>query len=172
MFRNEWICVKIGYLYSFVLYIHTSIIDMLAKYIAVISAAMLKFFAGPVTGVALGLSPVAIMLCSWSGMMLSIVLFVTVGEKVQRYWGDLRSERPKKKRFSKQNRRYVWVKQKAGLWGIALLTPILLSPIGGAIVSLAFRYPRTEIFVKMALSGAVCAILQTFFFVYVRGNLG
>lgn len=145
---------------------------MFAKYIAVISAAMLKFFAGPVTGVALGLPPVAIMLCSWSGMMLSIVLFVTVGEKVQRYWSTLRSERPKKKRFSKQNRRYVRIKQKAGLWGIAFLTPILLSPIGGAIVSLAFRYPRIDIFIKMAISGAIWAVIQTLFFVYVRGNLG
>lgn len=131
-------------------------------YFAVISAAMIKFFAGPATGIGLGLHPVEIMICSWVGMMISVTLFVFAGDWIQRQW-----KRPQKSTV-KSKRRYIKIKQKAGLWGIAFLTPALLSPIGGAIVAVAFRYNRQEILTKMAIAGAVWAVIQVYAFGAIR----
>lgn len=123
---------------------------------------MLKFFAGPITGVGLGLHPVEIMVCSWIGMMISVTLFVFAGDWIQRQWKSPR------KSSMKTKRRYIKIKQTAGLWGIAFLTPALLSPIGGALVAVAFRYDRREILIKMAIAGAIWAFVQTYVFDAIR----
>lgn len=123
---------------------------------------MLKFFAGPATGVGLRLHPIEIIVCSWLGMMISVTLFVFAGDWMQRQW-----KRPGRTSM-KTKRRYIKIKQSAGLWGIAFLTPALLSPIGGALVAVAFRYERKEILAKMAVAGAVWAVIQTYAFDSLR----
>ncbi|MFN4084446.1 MAG: hypothetical protein ACK4LB_00810 [Spirosomataceae bacterium] len=131
-------------------------------YFAVITAAMIKFFAGPVTGVGLGLHPIEIIVCSWLGMMISVTVFVFAGDWIQRQW-----KRPRKSSI-KSKRRYIKIKQAAGLWGIAFLTPALLSPIGGALVAVAFRYDRKEILTKMAVAGGIWAVVQAYAFNAIR----
>ena len=114
------------------------------------------------TGVGLGLHPLEIMICSWLGMMASVTLFVLAGDWIQKQW-----KRPRKSSM-KSKRRYIKIKQAAGLWGIAFLTPAILSPIGGALVAVAFRYDRKEILTKMAIAGAVWAVVQAYTFDAIR----
>jgi len=77
-------------------------------------------------------------------------------------------EKPKKKKkvFTKRNRRIILIKQRYGLIGIALTTPLLLSiPIG---VFLAVRYyPRSRIkFTYLIGSNIIWSFIYTSFYMF------
>jgi uncharacterized membrane protein len=142
------------------------------KYVSVITASMIKFLGGPLLGLGLGLKWYETAICSVIGMMLTILVFIYGGELINSVIKKIvPTKNSKKKIFSKSKRRIVGIKQKLGLWGIALLTPILLSPVGGAAVSLAFKYPKYEIIPKMFVSGIVWGIVQCLFIYYVKDIL-
>lgn len=139
------------------------------KYVSVITASMIKFIGGPLLGLGLGLKWYESALCSVIGMMLTIIIFIYGGELISQLINRFSKKTDKpKKIFSKSKRRIVKIKVNLGLWGIAMLTPILLSPVGGAAVSLAFKYPKNEIIPKMLISGIVWGILQCLFFYFVK----
>jgi len=88
------------------------------------------------------------------GGLLGIYFFAYLSERVISWiqeiisWAKRRrgiQEKPRKKKkiFNKRNRRIIHIKQKYGLFGIAISTPLLLSiPIG---VFLTVRYyPRSK----------------------------
>ncbi|WP_028668908.1 hypothetical protein [Runella zeae] len=130
-----------------------------AKYSSVIIASMLKFFAGPVTGVALGLEWWETVLCTIIGMMLSVVLFVFLGTAIQNLIARYRSQKPRL--FSKRTRMAVKVWKKAGITGIALLTPLLFTPIGGTLIAVSFKVSRFLIISHMLLWGVIWGVLFT-----------
>jgi len=124
---------------------------LLFKYLSVIFSAALKFVAGPLTALALGLTWYEAALCSAAGMMVSVLVFTYLGKGIQLLIKRWRKTPPK--RFSKSSRRAVRIWKRFGIIGIAALTPLLFTPIGGTIIAVAFRVPRREIFLWMAISG-------------------
>lgn len=124
---------------------------LLFKYLSVIFSAALKFVAGPLTALALGLTWYEAALCSAAGMMVSVLVFTYLGKGIQLLIKRWRKTPPK--RFSKSSRRAVHIWKRFGIIGIAALTPLLFTPIGGTIIAVAFRVPRREIFLWMAISG-------------------
>ncbi len=124
---------------------------LLIKYFSVALAAALKFFAGPLTGLALGLTWYETALCSAGGMMVSVVLTTYIGKGIQALIGRWRKAPPK--RFSKSSRLAVRIWKRFGIIGIALLTPLLFTPIGGTILAVALRVQRQAIFFWMLMSG-------------------
>jgi uncharacterized membrane protein len=139
-----------------------------AKYISVIAISMLKFAGGPLTGLALKLGWVETAICSVIGMMITISLIVFSGEFIQKIWAKFFPKKEKAKKFTKMNRLAIKTRRKFGLIGISLLTPLLFTPIGGAVLAVAFRYDKREIIVQMLISAVVWAIVQTLFFYYVK----
>ncbi len=136
----------------------------LAKYISVISISFLKFIGGPLSGIALKLSWFETILCSILGMMLavtSLLFFQAILKK-------LISKDKSRKKFSKTSRFAIRIRKKFGLKGIAALTPILFSPIGGTLLALAFRYNKMEILYYMLVSACFWAITETFFLYYFQ----
>ncbi len=125
--------------------------ELLIKYVSVALAAALKFFAGPVTGLALGLTWYETALCSAVGMMLAVVATTYIGKGVQALIRRWRKAPPR--RFSKSSRRAVRIWKRFGIIGIAVLTPLLFTPIGGTIIAVAFRAHRQSIFFWMLMSG-------------------
>jgi uncharacterized membrane protein len=121
------------------------------KYLSVITAAALKFFAGPITGMALGLSWFESALCSAVGMMLSVLVTTYVGKGIQVVLNQ-RRQTPVRK-FNKSSRLAVKIWKRFGIIGIAILTPLLFTPIGGTLIAVAFRVPRQAIFFWMLVSG-------------------
>lgn len=119
---------------------------------------LFKFIAGPVLGSVAGYSLLEIMLVTVSGMMSSVVVFTFLGEWLKRQW-DMRFSR-KRLVFSKKNRRIVRVWQKSGAAGVAFLTPLLLTPIGGTLVMTSFGVHRKIILSYMLIS----SIWWSFFF--------
>jgi sterol desaturase/sphingolipid hydroxylase (fatty acid hydroxylase superfamily) len=130
-----------------------------AKYISVVLASMLKFVAGPLAGIALRLKWWETAVCTVIGMMLSVVIFVFLGAAMQLL---IRRYRKQKARlFTKRNRLAVKVWQRSGMTGIALLTPLLFTPIGGTLIAVSFKVPRYTIILQMLFWGVIWGIVIT-----------
>jgi hypothetical protein len=69
------------------------------------------------------------------------------------------------KKFSKTTRIAVKAWHRFGLWGIAILTPIILSATGGALIAVSFRVRTRKVVSYMAIVHAICALLFSYFFV-------
>ncbi len=154
--------------------------DPIAEYLAVALASTFKFVGGPVAGISLGLSLLETTLCSAAGMMLTVFLITygnSWGRKLfhsplfrgwrQSRWGK-RMAPKERKRFTRMNRLGVKVKSKLGLWGLALLTPFLFTPILGTFLAIRFRFPKREILQKMLICGLVAGFIQTVAIHYLR----
>lgn len=148
--------------------IYTLIKMEFAKYVSVIAISMLKFAGGPLTGLALKLNWLETAICSVIGMMTTVVLIAYSSDTIQRVWEKIFPKKEKAKKFTRLNRLAIKTRKKFGLIGIAFLTPILFTPVGGAAISMAFRYEKKEILVKMLISAIAWAIVQTLFFYYLK----
>lgn len=132
-------------------------ITYLLKFLAIYVTCLFKFVAGPILGSAAGYSILEITIVTVSGMMTSVFFITYLGEWIKANW----SVKITKKRnvFSKKNRRIVKVWQKFGPIGIAAITPMLLTPIGGTIIMSAFRVEKKIVFTYMFISGLFWALL-------------
>ncbi|MEJ8758511.1 small multi-drug export protein [Pontibacter sp. H259] len=139
------------------------------KYLSVYLISMVKFFAGPVTGVSLGLSYTETVLFTVAGMMTSVMVFSFIGRAFSK-WMSARRRKQRKPVFSNKNRRIVKIWQKFGVTGIAFLTPILLTPIVGTVVAALFGAPRRHIFIHMLWSSVFWGVALTLF-VFKFGEL-
>ncbi|WP_028526286.1 hypothetical protein [Runella limosa] len=128
-----------------------------AKYISVVLASMVKFVAGPITGMALGLQWYETALCTVVGMMLSVVIFLFLGTAIQHLMNRYRKQKPTL--FSKRTRLAVRVWKKSGMTGIAFLTPLLFTPIGGTLIALSFKVKRPILLTQMLIWGSVWGVV-------------
>lgn len=119
--------------------------------------SMVKFILGPVGGYAAGIHVVTAMVSTFAGMMTVVVAVVYSGNwfrdrVVHRFF-------PARKRFSERNRRLATIWRKYGLAGVAALTPLVLTPIGGALVAVSFGGPRQKLLFYMLISAAVWSVV-------------
>lgn len=142
-----------------------------AKYVSVIAISMLKFAGGPLTGLALKLNWIETAICSVIGMMITVALIAYSSDVINRIRNKFFPKKEKPKKFTKLNRLAIKTRKKFGLTGIAFLTPIFFTPVGGAAISMAFRYEKKEILSKMFVSAVAWAIVQTLFFYYLKDFL-
>ncbi|NDK57530.1 hypothetical protein GWO68_16520 [Pontibacter sp. BT213] len=120
--------------------------------------SMVKFFAGPLTGVAVGLTYFETVLLTIAGMMTTVIIFSIIGRALSKWWAK-RQRAKNKPMFSKKNRRIVTIWNKFGVVGVAFLTPILLTPIVGTVVAALFGAPRKQIFIHMLWSSVIWSAL-------------
>lgn len=130
-------------------------IPFLLKFFGIFFVCLFKFIAGPILGSAAGFSIFEIILVTVGGMMTSVTFITYLGEWFKSYWNVKVSA--KKKLFSRKNRRIVKIWQKFGPIGIAALTPVLLTPIGGAIIMSAFNVERKKVLLSMFISALIWA---------------
>lgn len=117
-----------------------------------------KFIAGPVLGSAAGYSVPMTIFITVFGTMSSVFLFTLIGKKFQRVL-QLNVTR-KKQVFSKKNRTIVKLWRKYGEIGIALVTPLILTPAGGTLILVSFGTKKRKIYFHMLWSSLLWA---TFF---------
>jgi hypothetical protein len=139
----------------------------LSKYIGVALASSIKFVGGPLAGAALGMHWMLTAILSTIGMMVTVVLILYAKQFFDKLMGLFSKNKPRKK-FSKLTRYSVRIKNRLGLWGVALLTPFLFTPILGTFLALAFKYNKREIFLKMLVSGFLGGVVQSAFFFYIK----
>jgi len=131
--------------------------ETILKVATVYFSSMLKFIFGPLGGYAAGLPLVMTILVTVAGMMTVVLLFTFFGnwirEKITARFFK------KRNRFSKSNRRFVTIWKKYGLIGVAALTPIILTPIGGTLLAVSSGSPKDKIIFYMFISASVWSIL-------------
>jgi membrane protein DedA with SNARE-associated domain len=119
--------------------------------------ATVKFVLGPVGGFAAGLHFVTSFISTVAGMMTTVVVIVYSGN----WFRDrvINKLYPRRRRFSERNRKLVAIWRKYGLTGAAFLTPLLLTPIGGALLAVSFGGPREKIIFRMAVSAVFWSLV-------------
>lgn len=131
-------------------------------YFAVMAASSIKFVAGPLTGFGLGLTMIETILCTWVGMMTTVTIMLTIGRFLVQQISKIRVQKPKL--FSGRARYSVRVWQRFGIKGIAVMTPLLFTPIGGSLLALSFKVPTTRVLFFMAISGIFWSVVFTVMF--------
>ena len=129
------------------------------KGITIFLLTMLKFIAGPTLGYAAGFSFVVTVGITVGGMMSSVFLFTYLGTLLRE---KVLSRLFKRRRtFTKRNRRFVQIWKKYGLSGVAFLTPLIFTPIGGTVLLTAFGSPRPKIILMMLISATLWSLFFT-----------
>jgi hypothetical protein len=124
--------------------------ERIFKYCTVFLVSMFKFVIGPTTGIFSGLTIVESALLTTLGMMTSVFLFSFGGTAVRDWW--FTTFRHDRKLFSPRNRKVVKFWIRYGIKGLALLTPIVFSPIVGTLLAISFGEEKSRIFRFMLIS--------------------
>lgn len=132
------------------------------SYFAVMAASSIKFVAGPLTGFGLGLSMIETIVCTWIGMMFTVTVMLTIGRFLVQQIARIRVQKPKL--FSGRVRYAVSIWQRFGIKGIAVMTPLLFTPIGGSLLALSFKVPTPRVLFFMAISGIFWSVIFTVMF--------
>lgn len=129
------------------------------RFISIFVLTMLKFIAGPTLGYAANYSYLGTVGITVSGMMSSVFLFTFLGEVlrdkfIKRYFSP-------KKKFSRRSRRFVSIWRTYGIAGVAALTPLIFTPIGGTLMLASTGADRVRILLFMFISALFWALLIT-----------
>jgi membrane glycosyltransferase len=131
--------------------------EEILKAIPVYLSSMLKFILGPVGGYASGLNLITTILSTVFGMMTVVFVFTYSGNWIKvNIISRFRKKKPNK--FSVSNRRFVNIWKRYGLVGVAILTPILLTPIGGTLLAVSSGSPKEKIIFYMFLSASFWSV--------------
>ncbi|HEX7016820.1 MAG TPA: hypothetical protein VF191_15035 [Cyclobacteriaceae bacterium] len=141
--------------------------EELARAIPVYFSSMLKFILGPVGGYLAKLNMFTTILTTVAGMMTVVLAFAFFGDLIKKY--VINRYFPRKNRFSDQNKKFVRIWRKYGLVGVAALTPLLLTPIGGALIAVGFGSPRDKLIIYMFISASVWSVGLTLL-IYFLGD--
>lgn len=142
--------------------------EELAKAVPIYFSSMLKFIFGPVGGYFAGLNIITTILTTVAGTMTVVLGFT--------YFGDFLRDRVfrrffrNKKRFSERNRKFIRIWRRYGLVGVAALTPILLTPIGGTLLAISFATPRNRLIFAMFVSASIWSVVLSIV-IYFFGNI-
>ncbi len=132
--------------------------ELLLKLLSVTALSMFKFFFAPFLGAKTGLGIYTTFFACIIGMNLSVFIFSFFGDKIKMLVISI-FYRNKTKIFTSGNRRMVNIWQKYGLWGVAFLTPPLLTPPVGTLLASGFGEPRQRIVLFMLVSSILWGIL-------------
>ncbi|MFN3404335.1 MAG: hypothetical protein ACK40G_09605 [Cytophagaceae bacterium] len=142
-------------------------LEVIAKYMAVIGSSMLKFIAGPILGIASGLSFFETAILTILGMMATVSLLISIVGKSFRNWLVAKFYK-NRKLFCERNRKMVRIWRNYGLKGVAFLTPVLFSPIGGTLLATSFGESKRKIFFYMLASSVFWSIVFTFIIFMIK----
>ncbi len=144
-------------------------LKMLTEWLTIALSSAIKFFAGPLLGKVYGIPWWQTAICTFIGMMLAVILFSTVAKAFfDKYMKGLFNRDAR--RITPNKRRMVKVWSKFGISGIAFLTPILFTPIGGSIVAISFGETPWKIIRYMAFSAAFWAVVASLGIYYIPYN--
>jgi uncharacterized membrane protein len=142
-------------------------VELLAKYLTVLLSSTIKFVGGPIAGLATGLSYVETALFTALGMMTTVLVFTLLGNSLRQFLQ--RTIWKNKKRFTRRNRRFVYIWKRWGLLGVSFLTPLILTPVGGALLANIFGGPKKQIIMYMMVSAFFWGFAISGIFFSLRG---
>lgn len=132
--------------------------EEILKALSVYLSTMIKFIFGPIGGKAAGLHLITTMVVTAAGMMTVVVAFTYFGEFVrEKIINRIRKSKPRVEATDNQKGFF----KKYGLVGIALLTPVILTPIGGTLVAVSMSPNREKIILYMFISACAWSVILT-----------
>lgn len=130
--------------------------EEILKAIPVYLSSMLKFILGPIGGYAAGLTLTTTILATVAGMMTSVLGFTFFGDWLRdKVFHRFMKKKSPAQRFS----RFSGVWKKYGIAGVAILTPIILTPIGGTLLAISLGTPKDKLIFYMFLSAAFWSVI-------------
>lgn len=141
---------------------------VILKYLIIYVLSGVKIIFGPTLGAAYGFGVLETSLLSLAGMMTTIYLLSYFGLEIRNITLKIFGPRKPRKKFSPKNRRFVRIWNKWGVPGIAFLTPLFLSPIGGGLLVNALGGKRSEILKWMWIFGSFWAFALTLIMRYAN----
>ena len=141
--------------------------ELLLKAFSVYISSTLKFIFGPLGGKAADLNIFLTILVTIAGMMTSVTAIAYFGDFLRNRVFPVFKRKPTADAAlnEEENRKRLKWKafyRKYGLGGIAFLTPVILTPIGGTLLAVGFGSPRHKILVYMLISAACWSVILTF----------
>jgi membrane protein DedA with SNARE-associated domain len=133
--------------------------EEILKALSIYVSSMIKFIFGPIGGKAAGLHLITTMVVTAAGMMTMVVAFTYFGEFLRAK--ILHRFFPKKELEEKAPKKRSAFFTKYGLAGIALLTPVILTPIGGTLLAVGVSSNREKIIFYMLISACVWSVILT-----------
>ncbi len=138
----------------------------LLRAIPVYFSSMLKFIFGPLGGYAAGLNIMTTILTTVFGMMTIVFLFTYFGNWIRvKIFGRFKKRKINLARAERLAK--IW--KRFGLVGVAFLTPVLLTPIGGTLLAVSSGSPKDKIILYMFISASAWAVVFSLA-VYFFGN--
>ncbi len=133
-------------------------LDTILEFASVIALSSLKMLPGLGLGLVYQMSAFELFICLSAGGILGVFLFTMAGEQIRNYFKARRKRKGKERTKPvkiKKARRILRIWNKYGLIGVAILTPPMISPPFGSIISVAFRENRSRILIFMSISVVV-----------------
>lgn len=129
-------------------------------------SCMLKFILGPAGGYAVGLNLITTILTTVAGMMTVVFAFTFFGNWIRKnIFGKFKKRKVNVKRAARLEK--IW--NRYGLMGVALLTPVILTPIGGTLLAVSSGSPKDKIIFYMFVSASFWAVVISMA-IYFFGN--
>lgn len=116
---------------------------------------------------------VKVMLVSWAGGIAGNIFFVYLSADILRRIHNYRVKRNlihRKRIFTRANRRIIRIKQRFGLTGIALITPIIGTPVGAFLAEKFYKNKR-RVVIYLSFSVIFWSLLLYFVILLFYGNL-
>jgi len=132
--------------------------DSFLTFLGIYFLCWFKFLAGPLLGSAAGYSVIQTVFITITGMMSSVLIFTLLGTRIKLLLEGNFPRKPKPV-FTRKNRNIVHYWKKYGKIGIAFLTPILLTPIGGTLIMVSFGVKKRHIYTHMLWSACLWAVV-------------
>lgn len=131
-------------------------------------SCMLKFIFGPAGGYAVGLHPVTTIVTTVAGMMTVVFLLTFFGNWIRtKVFGRFKRRKVNLKRAE----RFAKIWKRYGLVGVAVLTPIILTPIGGTLLALSSGSSKQKIILYMFLSSSFWSVVISLAIYFFGGEV-
>lgn len=129
--------------------------EEILTFVSILLLTMMKFIAGPTLGYAAGFSYLTTVLVTVSGMMCSVILFTFLGKLLREK--VIKKYLTSGKKFTNRSRRFVKIWQKYGEIGVAVLTPVIFTPIGGTLMLASTGTKKGKVIFYMLFSAVFWA---------------
>ena len=132
---------------------------LILKIITVYFSSMLKFIFGPLGGKAAGLNIFLTMTLTVAGMMTVVTALASFGNFFRsRILSRFRKEKPVNQENNLQRGAFI---KRYGLAGIAFLTPLILTPIGGTLLAISIVNSKPKVIAYMLSSAVFWSVVMT-----------
>ena len=144
------------------------------KELTIILFSTFKFAATfPVAIYLVKMTPAETLLYTNTGGILGTFIFMYLFEFIIRMWNKywpqrMKGNKRKKQVFTARNRRIVRIKTKYGLWGIVILTPVLLSIPLGSFLMVKYYGLKMKNMLWLLAGQIVWSLAYVLFFFYVK----